>query len=268
MKAPKPRAEAKSSALSRSQAKFGRRMCNRTLPPLRSGSVTRSKTANAAASTHPAMMPNVRSSISVRPKVASNTPAPRQSCSRRRNSSFSAMFQHTTTSTPASADSGMKLASGAATTMNTSTKTAHAHAGYRADCAGADIGGGARNRAGDADAAEQCGGDVGDALRHDLHVVAVLAPCHAVGDLGRQQAFDRAQQGEGERRRQHRENGCVRDRRQLRRRHTIRQLAEMAADGFDRQVRTAMPPARQASPRSACPARSARAAAAGRSGRP
>ena len=34
------------------------------------------------------------------------------------------MFQHTTTSTPASADSGMKLASGAATTMKTSTNSA------------------------------------------------------------------------------------------------------------------------------------------------
>ena len=34
------------------------------------------------------------------------------------------MFQHTTTSTPASADSGTKLASRAASTMNTSTNNA------------------------------------------------------------------------------------------------------------------------------------------------
>ena len=39
--------------------------------------------------------------------------------------------------------------------------------------------------------------------RHQLHVGAVLAAGHAVGDLGREQALDPAQQGEGERRRQH-----------------------------------------------------------------
>jgi hypothetical protein len=41
-----------------------------------------SKTANAAASTHPAMMPKVRSSNKVMPKVAINTLAPRHSYSR------------------------------------------------------------------------------------------------------------------------------------------------------------------------------------------
>jgi hypothetical protein len=35
-----------------------------------------------------------------------------------------------------------------------------------------------RDRAGDADAAEDGGGDVGDALRHHLHIAAMLAAGH------------------------------------------------------------------------------------------
>jgi hypothetical protein len=57
-------------------------------------------------------------------EVASSTLAPRQSRSRRRKSSFSAIFQHTTTSTPANVDKGMKLANGSATNMKTKIKTA------------------------------------------------------------------------------------------------------------------------------------------------
>ena len=77
------------------------------------------------------------------------------------------------------------------------------HAGDRAARAGADIGGGAGDVAGHADAAEKRRGDVGDALRHQLAVGAVAAPAHAVGDHRRQQAFDAAEQREGQRRRQH-----------------------------------------------------------------
>ena len=175
------------------------------------------------------------------------------------------MFQHTTTSTPASADSGMKLASGAASEHEHQHEHGMHHAGDRAARAGTNIGRGARNRAGHTDPAEDGGGDVGDALRHDLHVVAMLAPRHAVGDLGRKQAFDRAEQRKGKRGRQHLQHGRVGDRRQLWRRQTIRQLAEMAADGLDRQMEQPRGDRSQASPRSAFPANSAPAAAAGRS---
>ena len=48
----------------------------------------------------------VRSRTRVRPKVAISTAAVRQFPSRRTNSFFSAMFQHTTTSMPARAASG------------------------------------------------------------------------------------------------------------------------------------------------------------------
>ena len=83
------------------------------------------------------------------------------------------------------------------------------HAGDRAVRAGAHIGGGAGDGAGDADAAEQGGADVGDALRHQLAVGAVPAPGHAVGDHGREQRFDGAEQREGERVRQHRDAPCA-----------------------------------------------------------
>ena len=75
--------------------------------------------------------------------------------------------------------------------MNTSTNNACTMPETGLQRAGADIGRGARDRAGHADAAEQGRGDVGDALRHHLHIVAVLAPGHAVGHLGGQQALDR-----------------------------------------------------------------------------
>ena len=61
------------------------------------------------------------------------------------------------------------------------------HAGDRPARAGAHIGGGAGDGAGDADAAEQRRGDIGDALRHQLAVRAMAPPGHAVGDHGRQQ---------------------------------------------------------------------------------
>jgi hypothetical protein len=64
------------------------------------------------------MMPTVKSSTIVRPKVAISTDPVRQSRSKSRNSFFSAMFQATTTKRPASAESGMKLAKGAATSTN------------------------------------------------------------------------------------------------------------------------------------------------------
>src|SRR5689334_10194247 len=84
----------------------------------------RRNSANAAASRHPATMPNVRSLTIVSPNVAIRTSAVRQSRSSTANSRFSAIFQDTTTSTPASADSGMNEASGAAVSMNSSRKTA------------------------------------------------------------------------------------------------------------------------------------------------
>ena len=77
------------------------------------------------------------------------------------------------------------------------------HAGNRTARAGAHIGRRARDGAGDADAAEQRRGNVGNTLRHQLGVRAVTAAGHAVGDDRRQQTLDAAEQREGERRRQH-----------------------------------------------------------------
>ena len=71
-------------------------------------------------------------------------------------------------------------------------------AGDRTACARADIGRRAGDRSGGAHAAERHGGDIGQALGDEFAVGAVLAPAHAVGDDGRQQAFDGAEQGDGE----------------------------------------------------------------------
>ena len=64
------------------------------------------------------------------------------------------------------------------------------HARERPARAGADVGRGARDQAGDADAAEQRRADIGDALRHQLAIGAVTASGHAVGDHRRQQRLD------------------------------------------------------------------------------
>ena len=77
------------------------------------------------------------------------------------------------------------------------------YAGDRAACAGANISRRARDRSGHADPAEYSRSDVRDALRHDLHIVAVLASCHAIGHFGGQQALDRPKKRERERSRQH-----------------------------------------------------------------
>jgi hypothetical protein len=158
---------------------------------------------NDTLNTHPAMIPKVCSSISVRPKVTISTLALRQSRSRRRNSSFSAMFQHTTTSTPASADNGMKLASGTATSMKASTKSA---------CAMPETGLHAPARILVAVRAivpvtlippNMAEATLAMPLRHDFHIVGMLTSGHAVGHLGGKQALNRPQQCEREGGRQH-----------------------------------------------------------------
>ena len=77
------------------------------------------------------------------------------------------------------------------------------HARYRPMRTGADIGRGARDRAGDANAAEQSRADIGRALGHQFTIGAVPPSGHAVGDHRREQRFDRAQQREGDRAGQH-----------------------------------------------------------------
>ena len=69
----------------------------------------------------------------------------------------------------------------------------------------AHIGGGARDGAGDAEAAEQRGADIGHALRHQFAVGAVAAARHAVRHDGGEQRLDGAQQREGNGGGQHRE---------------------------------------------------------------
>jgi hypothetical protein len=102
--------------------------------------------------------------------------------------------------------------------------------------AGADVGGGAGDRAGDGHAAEERRRDVGRALRHQLAVRAVPPAAHRVGDHGREQALDAAQQRERERVGQDGQQPLDRDRRQAGGGQALRDAAEAAADRLDRQA--------------------------------
>jgi hypothetical protein len=118
------------------------------------------------------MMPTVKSSTTVRPKVAISTEPVRQSRSKSRNSFLSAMFQATTIKRPARAESGMKLAKGAATSNENQKETGMQHSANRTNCPGADVGGRARDGSRDADSTKQGRGNVRDALNHEKGLVA------------------------------------------------------------------------------------------------
>ena len=70
--------------------------------------------------------------------------------------------------------------------------------GERTGGAIADIGGGARDRAGGGEPAEQRRHDVGNALTDEFLIRIVPGARHAVGHHGGQQRFDRTQQCDGE----------------------------------------------------------------------
>ena len=76
--------------------------------------------------------------------------------------------------------------------------------------------------------------DVGDALRDQLHVRAVPAADHAVGDDRREQRLDRAEQRDGERRRRRATQLRQRDVRQRRVRAARRMPPNRDADRLDR----------------------------------
>ncbi len=104
------------------------------------------------------------------------------------------------------------------------------HAGDGAARSGAHIGGRARDRACDADAAEGGGRHVGNALGDELGIGPMPAPRHAVGDDGRKQAFDRAEKREGEGGGQHLGDLGEREGRQMRGRQASRKLPEARAE--------------------------------------
>ncbi len=82
--------------------------------------------------------------------------------------------------------------------------------------------------------------DVGDALRHQLAIRAVPPAGHAVGDHGREQALDAAEQREGQRGRQHRRRSSPSERPgSCGAGSELRDAAEARADGLDRQAEAA-----------------------------
>ena len=76
----------------------------------------------------------------------------------------------------------------------------------------------------------------GQTLRHQLAIRPVPTAGHAVGDDGRQQGFDRAEQREGEGAGQHRENTLQADLGQRWQGQRRGDAAELRADGRHRQV--------------------------------
>ena len=106
--------------------------------------------------------------------------------------------------------------------------------------AGADVHGGARDRAGRRHAAEQGGRDVGSALAEQLSVGVVFRRVgHPVGDLGRQQALERGERSHRERGREEvarRADRQMRERRhrQRRRHRADRERRPDARSGRDR----------------------------------
>ena len=96
--------------------------------------------------------------------------APRAMRNRTRDSSFSGIFHQTTTSTPASVESGIKLAEGAATSMKTSKNPACIMPATGLRAPGLNVDGGARYRPRHADPAQQSGGDVRYSLSDELHI--------------------------------------------------------------------------------------------------
>ena len=218
---------------------------------------------STAPSAKPTRMPSVRSRKIVSRKVASSTTAsPREARSSVANSCFSAMFQAT--------DDQHGGERGQRDVARERRRDQHEqqqedrmqHARDRPARAGADVGRGARDRAGDADAAEQRRADVGDALRHQLAIGAVAAPGHAVGDHRRQQRFDGAEQREGDRVGQHglspsRARTPATPARAIRA-GCRRSAMPMVSTGSDSTAHATTPRAR---PRSGCPASTAASAA-------
>ena len=106
-----------------------------------------------------------------------------------------------TISTPASAASGIWATSAPPKNTTTTSTSACTIADDAGAGAGADVDRGAGDRAGRGHAAEQRRDEVGEALAEQLAVGVVAAGVgHAVGDLRRQQALDRGERGDGERR--------------------------------------------------------------------
>ena len=195
-------------------------------------------------------MASVKPTKIVSRKVTSSTTAsPPRERSNVATAFRSTMFHATTASTPASAASGMKLASGAASSTNSEQEQRVQHAGHGAVRAGAHVGRRARDRARHADAAEQARGDVGDALGDELAVRAMPAARHAVGDDGRQQRLDGAEQRERDGARQHLAHLVPTDVGQRRQRQAARNAAEARADRHD--IEPGAPPSRQRRPRRA-----------------
>ena len=106
-----------------------------------------------------------------------------------------------------------------------------------------DVGGRAGDGAGGGDAAEERADDVGDALRHEFLIGIVAVIHHAIGDDGAEQRFDGRQQGDGHGGLEEMLDVLPRQRGHVRRGQALRDAAELAADGFDRQIEQTPPPA-------------------------
>ena len=186
----------------------------------------------------PATMPTVRSARERKSEGGEKARSPWARCARGARTAASPPCS----STPPAEDQQVPRGdeswpSGAATTMKASRNTACSIPASGAARAGPYVGRSARDGSGHADAAEQSRRDIGDPLCHELHVVAMFASRHAVlRNLGRQQAFHAAKQGErdcgGQQLQEPR--GC--DQRKRGQGQALRDTAKAAADRLDGQM--------------------------------
>jgi hypothetical protein len=72
------------------------------------------------------------------------------------------------------------------------------NAGDGSKCSRADVGGGASDGAGGGNSTEERGEDVGDALGNEFDIGVMTVAGHAVGNDGGEEAFDGAEESDGE----------------------------------------------------------------------
>ena len=129
--------------------------------------------------------------------------------------------------------------------------------GHRRPGAGAEVGGRARDGAGDRDAADQRRDQVGHALRQELGAGVVPIAGHRIGDDRRQEAFDRREQRHRQGRRQERQDQVRAERRDGHGGQAAGNPAELRADRFDGEAEAPPPRSCQRPAPRSSPARGA-----------
>ena len=104
------------------------------------------------------------------------------------------------------------------------------------ESAGSNVGGGAGDGACGGNSAEEGRCDIGEALGDELDIGVVAIAAHAIGNDGGEQAFNGRKQRHGKSGREQGKDVLGVKSGECEMRKTLRNAAEPAADGFDRQM--------------------------------